>query len=323
MTRNDGRNRGKKSALLLCIVLVLSLLACGCGRPFSFTFSRKGGEELGRTAAQALKKAAEKISVLDSEPAAEEEPQENPLSGGGGWNILLIGSDRRDAGWNGNSDSMVLVSVNTDQAAIKMVSFMRDTYVQIPGSGGGKLNWAYARGGAALLLQTMKANFGVRIDNYAAVDFGSMEAVINTVGGIDIVLNEQEAAYMSSASHAYAAGPNHLSGSEALAYSRIRYVGNADYERTSRQRRILQEIIAKLRVMDNMTRISAATQVLAYLTTDISSERLSWLISNSGELLNYQIITDRVPYDGLYSHHGEDLVPDYPATIERLRNFLN
>ena len=92
----------------------------------------------------------------------------------GTYSILLIGSDRRSDNWYGNSDAMILMTLNSNTKKMYMVSFMRDLYADIPGVGVRKLNAAHANGGGPLLVETIESNYGVSIDNYASVDFESM-----------------------------------------------------------------------------------------------------------------------------------------------------
>ena len=159
------------------------------------------------------------------------------------YNIMLIGSDRRDTSWYGNSDSMILASVNEKTKTIHLTSFMRDLYAVIPGFGPKKLNAAYAHGAGPLLVQTIEENFKVDIDNYASVDFNSMATIIDMIGGVNLDIYQEEADYLNkSLGTSFTAGNVHMNGTQAVAYSRIRYVGKYDYERTSRQRRVLEQI---------------------------------------------------------------------------------
>ena len=79
------------------------------------------------------------------------------------YNVLLVGVDRRDTSWAGNSDSMILMSLNYEKKQISMISLMRDTYVNIPGIGMRKLNAAHANGAGPLLLETVTENFKVQV----------------------------------------------------------------------------------------------------------------------------------------------------------------
>ncbi|MDP4119529.1 MAG: LCP family protein [Bacillota bacterium] len=119
-------------------------------------------------------------------------------------NLMFFGSDSGDE--NGRSDSEILFSIDTVHKKIKMTSFMRDTYVEIPGYGNNKINAAYALGGtngggpsgaADLAIQTVESNFGIKVDAYAIVDFKSFRNIIDVLGGVDLQLTESEINYIN------------------------------------------------------------------------------------------------------------------------------
>ena len=237
------------------------------------------------------------------------------------YNVLLIGSDRRDASWYGNSDSMILASVNERTKTIHLTSFMRDLYAVIPGFGAQKLNAAYAHGGGPLLVQTIEENFKIDINNWAGVDFNSMASIIDMVGGIDIDIYQEEADFLNSGlGTSFAAGNVHMNGEQAVAYARIRYVGRYDYERTERQRRVLEQIFLKAKGMSLSELNNFANSVLPLITHNISETEVLAKLLKLPQWIQYDLVMDRVPYDDLYSNLGEQLVPDYPATIERLHS---
>ena len=142
------------------------------------------------------------METLDAEAAAAFAKEVNVgqnidiASDGDVYNILLIGSDTRN-GWYGNSDSMILASINSQTKTIYMTSFMRDLYANIPNVGIRKLNSAYAVGGGPLLVSTIESNYRIDIDNYASVDFSSMANIIDLVGGVDLEVSTQEAGYIN------------------------------------------------------------------------------------------------------------------------------
>ena len=115
----------------------------------------------------------------------------------GNYNLLLIGSDRRDTSWNGNSDVMLLVTINHDVDKIFLTSFMRDLWADIPGVGQTKLNAAYASGGASLLEETLKNCYRIHVDNYAAVDFEGIANIIDLMGGVKVKLDTAEADFIN------------------------------------------------------------------------------------------------------------------------------
>ena len=249
------------------------------------------------------------------------------------YNMLLIGVDRRDTSWYGNSDSMILMSINKDTKQIHMTSFMRDLYANIPGVGVKKLNAACAYGGGPLVVRTIEDNYKIPIDNYASVDFDAMIDIVDLVGGVEIDISEEEMRVATnyinemcnlqgesvSAHRLTSSGPQLMDGYQAVAYARIRYVGNADYERTERQREVLEKIMQKCSSLGVTELNSLADAVLPKVTHNIDQSTLLSLIGQLPTILSYEVVQSRVPYDGLYSSRGEMLVPDFSATIQRLQ----
>ncbi len=241
------------------------------------------------------------------------------------YNILLIGSDRRDGSWYGNSDTMILVSVNTKTKKLHLTSFMRDLYATIPGIGVKKLNAAYAHGAGPLLVKTIEDNFRIDINNWASVDFGSMETIINSLGGVNLELYQAEADYVNAGCKGepqLSAGMMHLNGKQAVAFARIRYVGRYDYERTSRQRRVLEQLVGNMRGLSISQLNQFVNNVLPLITHNVSELELASKLTSLPEWINYQVVQDRIPYDGLYGHQGEMLVPYYDETITRLKQTI-
>ena len=100
-----------------------------------------------------------------------------------------------------NTDSMMIASINTKDHSIKLTSLMRDTYVDIPGYKSTKLNAAYAKGGAGLLIDTIEQNYQINLEGYASVNFESFEKIIDALGGVVIELGEEEAAYLNKTNY--------------------------------------------------------------------------------------------------------------------------
>lgn len=216
-------------------------------------------------------------------------------------NILLIGIDSRQDTNAGRSDTMIIMSINRNTKQIILTSLMRDCYVAIPGRGNNRLNAAHAYGGANLLMQTIEANFGIHIDYFARVNFFSFMDIIDAIGGIDINLTDAELPHVNSASTAQnrieTAGMNHLTGPQALAYARIRYVGS-DYARTQRQRTVLQTVANKLRGMGLGELNSFLNVALPKIATNMPQSVLDDLVWSITSILKYNIAEFRVPSDG-------------------------
>ena len=114
-------------------------------------------------------------------------------------NILLLGVDNRE-GETGfqRADTMMLISIDNLHQKIKFTSFLRDSYVEIPGHGMMKLNAASSLGGIQLTIDTIEYNYKVKINKYMEVDFNAFTAIIDALGGVDVPVTAKEAAYLNS-----------------------------------------------------------------------------------------------------------------------------
>ena len=113
-------------------------------------------------------------------------------------NILLIGEDIRDTALEerGNTDVMMLISLDDNRKKITMTSFLRDTYTPIPGWYSSKLNAAYGYGGVELLAETLQQDYAINIDRYVIVNFYSFIEIVDAVGGLDFDVSYTEAVAM-------------------------------------------------------------------------------------------------------------------------------
>ena len=110
-------------------------------------------------------------------------------------NILLLGVDGK-ADSSSRSDSMILVSVDFAHMKIKLTSFLRDSWVEIPSKGKkAKLNSACSSGGPQLVVDTIEYNFGVDIDHYVMVDFNMFTQIIDSLGGVTVEVTKKEAKF--------------------------------------------------------------------------------------------------------------------------------
>lgn len=219
-------------------------------------------------------------------------------------NILLIGQDRRKGEGRSRSDAMILCTLNKHTKTLTMTSFMRDMYVQIPGYRDNRINVCYPLGGMKLLDDCIKKNFGVVIDGNVEVDFTGFKKVINKMGGIDIELTSAEAEYINKRGSGWKLkeGMNHLTGAQALVYSRIRKVGNGDFGRTNRQRVVLSTLVDKAKGMSLTELNRLLNEVLPLLTTDMkSSDMLNSAVQVFKMLPELTIKTERIPADGAYT----------------------
>lgn len=238
-------------------------------------------------------------------------------------NIMLIGQDRRPGEERQRSDSMILLSVNPKTKEVAMVSFLRDLYVELPGDcSSNRLNTAYALGGFELLKQTIRLNFGVSVDGCLGVDFDGFRDVIDTVGGVDIELSAEEAKIVGGGA---AAGMNHLNGSQALEYARIRKL-DSDFGRTERQRKLLSAVLASLKGSTLKEITALAESLLPCMTSDMSNAQIMSTLLHCYTVLDSDVNTCYVPEEGMYRDENIDgmavLLPDRQMIRDRLENCL-
>ena len=165
-------------------------------------------------------------------------------------NIALFGVDTRENNEESGtrSDAIMIMNVNPADQSVKLVSLMRDSYVDVPGYGSTKLCHAYGYGGPQLMMETLNENFDLHITEYMVVDFAQMASIIDAVGGVTVTLTEEELAETNKYIDEYCwendmpadeikeAGEQKLNGVQAMTYGRIRK-GNTggDWQRTERQ----------------------------------------------------------------------------------------
>ena len=173
-------------------------------------------------------------------------------------NVLLIGSDassteegRASITDKGNTDVMMLVSINKAEKKIKLVSFMRDSYTYMDQFDSyAKLNAACANGGAPYLVETIENDYKIEIDGYALVDFDSFKDVIDVLGGVQVDVPAYVANYLNKGelkNDKITAGEEVLlNGKQALNFCRVRYTDkDGDVSRVARQRQVVNALIDK------------------------------------------------------------------------------
>ena len=172
--------------------------------------------------------------------------------------ILLMGVDTgsgsREDPWAGNSDTMILVTVNPQTKETTMTSLERDILTNITSDGEtvqAKLNSAYAQGGAKLAIKTIQDLLNIHIDRYVMINMKGLVQLVDKVGGItvknpfdfDISIEENEPEYTAK----IAPGRQEINGDQALVYSRMRYQDpEGDYGRQKRQREVIKKIVEKV-----------------------------------------------------------------------------
>jgi len=253
-------------------------------------------------------------------------------------NILLVGEDSRSEEETGQrSDSMILCTLNPDTHEVILTSFMRDMYVPIPGHKKNRINTAFSKGGVELLEQTIEENFGVRIDGYVSIDFSGFIEAVASLGDMQIELTEEEAEYMNehpefgwadeNAVWHLKPGWNTLDSWQFLCYARMRHLGNSDFDRTERQRKVLMTCYQQVKNCSVPKLLSLIDNVAPYITTDIRGADLlsyAYMMASDGVT---NIESNRIPADGTYKMqnvNGMDvLVPDLEQNKAILQEYIN
>lgn len=243
-------------------------------------------------------------------------------------NILLIGQDRREGQGRQRSDSMIICSLNKKTNKIILTSVMRDMYVPIPGYSDNRINAAYQFGGMELLDRVMEESLGVHIDANVEVDFEGFINCMAEVGNIDMQLNEEEAKYLNDANGwNLQAGYNSLTPEQALAFSRVRYVGHSDWERTDRQRRVIISAFNNVKGLSIPELISLADRIFPNVTTDMTNSEILGYVYTVVTNKMTTIDSNRLPAEGTYTCETlrkgmEVLVPDLKANAECLKEYI-
>ena len=217
-------------------------------------------------------------------------------------NVALFGLDSRqdDLGKGNRSDTMMIASLNKETKEVRMVSIYRDTLLQLDDGSYNKANSAYSFGGPEGAISLINRNMDMNIEKYVAVNFNALVDVIDALGGLDVSMTYEEVVHMNNycvetseiTEKSYEriepeeAGTYHLNGVQAVSYSRIRYTEGGDFQRTSRQRLVIEKIVEKAKDAKLSTINKIIDTVFPEISTNFTS---SEIVKLSAGLLKYSI----------------------------------
>ncbi len=307
---------------LLTFLLVIALVGAGGG----FLYFHLLASRLNRSDVTSDQRA-NYVQLPSGAPAWNVKSDSNVM------NILLLGVDENKDGSDGRSDTNMLMSIDKKGKVIRLVSFLRDSYLEIPTIGKNKLNAAYANGGVALTMQTLENNYRINIDRYVSVDFNNFAAVIDKMGGLDVPMSKDACRAENAAIGTHLkAGVNHLAGKECLYYARIRYAsdkfGRNDYGRTARQRQVVQLMLQKMKSMNLIDANKLIYDYLPYVKTNLTDSELLYLASIGASLSNYKTETKQIPAPNTFNDQksvkgiGKVVSLDLEKNCSILREFL-
>lgn len=243
-------------------------------------------------------------------------------------NVLLVGSDSRDPDAEmGRSDTMMLVSFNKAEEKATVISFLRDSLVEIDGHGQSKLGHTFAYGGVGLTINTLNKQFDLDIQNYIIINFENLVGIIDELGGIRINLTEEEAEYYrSNGMPDIQAGDVTLTGSQALAHARNRSLDN-DFGRTRRQRSVLYGIYNKvMEQKDPQAIMSLITYCMGQVSTNMSVTELYDIAVDVMSVEHLRTQQTAIPQDGTYefgTYEGMSVLNlDIEANKEYIKELL-
>ncbi len=254
-------------------------------------------------------------------------------------NIAVFGLDNREEGIydNGNSDVIMILSINNDTKEIKMLSVYRDTYLKITDERYAKANAAYANGGPEQAVWMLNNNLDLNITDYVSVDFFAVADVIDALGGVEIDIQGNEINYLNDYIQAnneilgtdsktiWETGPQILDGTQAVAYTRIRYTSGMDFKRAQRQRLVLTRMIEKAKTDMTLKAVNQIVQkVFPQIETSMTQAELLSLIASAYE---YDLSASRgFPFNKLTSNSSElgdcEVPCDLVTNVKKMHEFL-
>lgn len=251
---------------------------------------------------------------------AQEDPKDEDV-----FNVLLVGTDSRDPNSDmGRSDSMMLVSFNKSKNKSTVVSFLRDSLVDIDGYGKSRLGHTYAYGGIGLTINTINKTYDLDIQNYITIDFENLVSIIDEIGGVKVFITEEEAEYYrQNGMPDIQSGDMTLTGSQALAHARNRTLGS-DFERTRRQRSVMYGIYRQIMAEKDASAIlPLINYCMNHVKTNMSVTEIYDLAKQVLAIDNLRMQQASMPTEGAYqpvTYEGMDVLE---IDIEANKKYLN
>jgi len=319
-TKRKKKKRKNKIVLFIVEIIILAALLVGL-----YVYSRMNQVDSTGEIEQ------EEVNVeLDSETAEVLK---------GYTNIALFGLDNREVGkyTSGNSDTIMIASINNDTKKVKLVSVYRDTFLNVKDDTYRKINAAYALGGPKGAIAALNKNLNLDIVDYVSVDFGAVVDAVDLLDGIELELTNQEVQIMNdnyideinkvtnhSSSKLSGGGTHTVDGVQALAYCRIRYTAGDDFKRTERQRTVLTKMIEKAKGSSLTTIGGMIDSMMDEISTSLTSKDLLKL---AGDVMGYELAgTHGWPFElctGNYGSQSSLVVPtDLETNVEELHEYL-
>ena len=255
-------------------------------------------------------------------------------------NIALFGIDNRSTGKyeSGNSDCIMIASINNDTKEVRLISVYRDSFLAVDDDDNlRKLNAAYAKGGPTGAVVALNKNLDLDIKEYVAVDFNAVMEVVDALGGIELDISSKEAETMkiyinemnevmgTNGTAVSGPGLQTVNGIQALAYCRDRYSGGDDYGRTERQRTVISKIVEKAKAASLPTLNKVIDKLFPDISTSLSSSEILGLAAGikDYELADTQGWPFQLTTERMGGKLGDVVVPtDLETNVNLLHQYL-
>lgn len=250
--------------------------------------------------------------------------------------IALFGTDY-EGDEIGASDSTMILSIDKKNNKIKLCSLMRDMYLNLPDGGKRNLNYTMSDGGPSLILKTINYNFNLQIDKFVQVDLTKLPTVIDTLGGVELNLTNEEVGLVNnyikhidtkngtSTQPLSTPGKQTINGTQAAAYCRIRYTEGKDYKRTERQRDVLAALFNKVKNIGITEVPGIVSDLLPLVSTNLSNGEILSIASTVLGMDINNIEQGRFPLDEHHTTEWTDMyhmIIDEEKTTEAIHKFI-
>lgn len=261
--------------------------------------------------------------------------------------IALFGLDNRDNGnyKSGNSDVIMIARIDNETKEVKLVSVYRDTMLNMMDKDEkeaySKANAAYNMGGPDQAVRMLNVNLDLDIKEYVSFDFNAVAEAIDLLGGVEIEISTEEAVAMQGYQdevagmtdkdndYLYQGGTYNLNGVQAVSYARIRYVGNGDFQRTERQRLVVNKMVEKALASDLGTINELIDTVFPEIKTSLSKTEILSLAKDAmsysmGDNTGFPFDQETGSYKVSYqSKKASCIIPaDLASNVKQLHEFL-
>ncbi len=241
--------------------------------------------------------------------------------------FLLLGADREEDGAT-RTDVVMLGQYDYMQKDMKLVSIMRDVYVDIPGYQNYKINSVFSLGGVELLRQTISENFGVEVEDYVIVDYEAFESVVDAINKDGIMIDVEKDMSEKITTELFA-GEQRLNGEDLLEYARFRQDAEGDFGRVRRQQQVITAVKDEVLSVGGILNLPHAMGTgMGYVNTSMSNAELYRMAASFLVRGDKGIDSLTLPVEGSYQfvdtpHAGNVIDLDFDRNREMLHRFLD